>query len=155
LEEAVSWFVRELQAHPGDRGHRYWLAHAYYGLERWPEAEDVLRELVADFPDRGNYKDFWALAIARTTGSRDAAMSVVDVADPGSHEGSHHAYRARLEAVLGDDDRALSHLSEAFQRGVDDMSWLHSRAFRDFAPLEDDARFVRLVRPAEPRAAAR
>lgn len=155
LEEAVAWFTRELQTYPGDRGHRYWLAHAYYGLEAWPEAEAVLRELAADFPDRGNYQDFWALAIARTTGSREAAMSAVDVDDPGSHEGGHYAYRARLEAVLGDHDRALAHLSEAFQRGVDDMSWLHARAFHDFAPLREDPRFVRLMRPPGLRIATR
>ena len=146
LGEAVEWLNGELDVVPGDRGYRYWLAHALYGLERWADAEAVLRELAADFPERGNYRDFWALSIARSTGSREAAFAVMD-SDPDYYRGDHLIYQARLEAVLGGTDRAVSLLSESLERGADDFSWLHARAYHDFLPLRNDPRFVRLMEP--------
>lgn len=149
LEEAVIWLRTELDGDPSYRGYRFWLAHAYYGLERWDDAEGVLRELVEDFPERAGYNGFWALAIARVTGSRAEAEAVLD-SDPGYNQGDQLAYQARLELILGEPDRAIDKLSEALRRGVDDLSWLHSRGHLDFAEWGDDRRLVRLLRPIDP-----
>ncbi|MDH3222591.1 MAG: protein kinase [Gemmatimonadota bacterium] len=150
LEHAVEWFRTELTVAPGDRGFRYWLAMAQYGLQQWDEAVVTLEALAADFPERGNYQDFHALAVARTTGDRQAALRVADDPAAGHQRGDHLAYRARLESILGAPDRAISLLSEAMQRGVDDFSWLHARAHHDLLPLHEVADFQRLMTPGDP-----
>ncbi|NNM34206.1 MAG: hypothetical protein HKO53_14115, partial [Gemmatimonadetes bacterium] len=64
--------------------------------------------------------------------------------------GDHLAYRARIEVVLGNHERALALLSEALQRGVDDLSWFHARAHHDLLPLTAEPRFQRLMTPTGP-----
>ena len=146
LERAVEWFRGELAVSPQERGFRYFLAIALYGMERWDEAEGVLEDLAADFPTRGYYRDFHALAVARVSGSREAAYAVTDD-DHGPITGEHLAYRARLEAVLGNTDRALSLLSEALDRGIDDLSWFHGRAHHDLLLLASEPGYRRLMQP--------
>ncbi|NNM31598.1 MAG: protein kinase, partial [Gemmatimonadetes bacterium] len=78
LEQAVDWFEAELAVVPGDRGFRYWLSMALYGLERWEAAVETLETLTRDYPERENYQDFHALSVARVTGDREAAYAAAD-----------------------------------------------------------------------------
>ena len=150
LDEAVEWLESELAVSPGDRGFRYFLSMAQYGLERWDEAAATLEGLARDYPERGNYQDFYALAVARVTGDREAAYAAADENDGVHQRGDHLAYRARIESVLGNSERALALLSEALQRGVDDLAWFHARAHHDLEPLRSEPDFQRLMTPSGP-----
>ncbi|MGI9627646.1 MAG: tetratricopeptide repeat protein, partial [Longimicrobiales bacterium] len=146
LQAAARWLEAELETDPTYRGHRFWLAEAYYSLGAWTEAEDRLRALVEDFPERAGYRGLLALATARVTGDRALAEPHLDPS-PQYSQGDQLTFHARLAFILGDEDRGLSLLNEAIRSGVDDFSWLHSRGAVDFESIGANAQFVRLMSP--------
>jgi tetratricopeptide (TPR) repeat protein/TolB-like protein len=144
LGRAIEWLENELVAEPDLREHLYWLGSAYYDLGRWSEAQSSFDALAARYPNRPSYGQMAALAAAHA-GDRDAALE--HLGDPGLYElGTNTAYRARLEAISGDPEVAISLLSEALGQGVDGWSWLHATAHADWAQLEGNPRFQRLMR---------
>jgi tetratricopeptide (TPR) repeat protein len=146
LERAIDWLDAQLEADPGDRPHRYWLGSAYYDLGRFAEARDVFESLAEEFPDRVDYRGLAALAIGQV-GDRDAAIAVLG--DPPRYDpGDYLSYRARLESVIGDGERAIDLFSEALDRRVTGLPWLHASARQDLWTLAEEPRFVRLMERA-------
>jgi hypothetical protein len=130
LEQGIAWLRAQLKLTPGERGHRYWLAIALYGLGRWPEAEAALGALARDHPDRLRYRGLAALAAARA-GAPDAER-LLGAAAP--HErGTHAAFRARLAALRGDRRAAAALFADAVRDGVETLPWLHASAHADLA----------------------
>ncbi len=143
FERAIDWLGSQLAAEPSDRPHRYWLASAYYDLGRWPEARQVFEGLVADYPERRDYRGLAALAIAQM-GEPDSALTILG--DPPRFDsGDHVLTRARLESIFGNADRALDLFSEALDRGTGAVPWLHASALRDLWQLSDRPRFQQLL----------
>ncbi len=143
LERALVWLDARLDVEPEDRSNRYWLGTAYYDLGRWAESRSVFETLVRDFPERRDYRGLAALAIAQT-GELDSAVAILGN-PPRYDPGDYLAYQARLEAVIGDPDRAVDYFSEALEQGVGGFSWLHASAFGDLWTLEDYPRFRQLL----------
>ncbi len=144
LERAIDWLDNELVAEPDLREHLYWLGSAYYDLGRWSEALATFDALASRYPERLSYTQTAALAAAHLG---DRAGALERLRNPGPYEaGTYTAYRARLEAIAGDPEVAISLLSEALGQGVDGWSWLHASAYADWSRVKDNARFQRIIR---------
>lgn len=145
LRRAIAW-LRPRAFQPGSSyGNRQWLATALYHLGQDGEAADVFAVLRGERADELRFRGHAALLAARR-GDGDAARRLLGEPRP-REVGEHTVYRARLAAVAADTARAASLLTEALARGVDGWSWVHSTAWRDFAPLREDPRIRRLMAP--------
>ncbi len=132
LEQAEAWLQEQLELHPGERRHLYWLGSAYYDLQRWDEAADVFATLAREH-GRFGYHGMAAVSAART-GDPDAARLLPD---PGIRTtGSTLAYQARIAAIKGDIEQAAALFADAVEQGIDDLAWLHASAYHDLALLE-------------------
>ncbi len=147
LERAVAWLEGQLAADSTDRSHRYWLGSALYDLGLWTEAGDTFESLAHEYPDRTDYRGMSALSVAQQ-GDRQAAENRLGP-EPAYNREEYIAYRGRVEAALGDPNRALDLFSEALGRGVDGWPWLHASARSDLWRLAGDPRFDRLVAGTE------
>jgi hypothetical protein len=54
--------------------------------------------------------------------------------------GEFLAFRARLAAIRGDVEGAIALFTAGIDRGIEGYAWLPGSAFRDLAPLRQDAR---------------
>ena len=147
LERAIDWLGAQLDVAPEDRSHRYWLGSAYYDLGRFEEARQVFEGLAAEFPERVDYRGLAALAIGQL-GDATAARAILGERPP-FDPGEYMSYRARLESVIGDPDRAIDLFSEALDQRIAGLPWLHASARRDLWALADRPRFARLLARAE------
>jgi len=137
-ERAVAWLTNRLVATPNDRAHRYWLGCALYDLSRFEEARPYFESLATEFPERLQYRGLAATVAARR-GDRAAAERWLGYAAP-RDEGEHLAFRARIAAVMGDHEEAITLLTTAVDRGIEGFPWLPGSAFRDLLPLMQDPR---------------
>ncbi|MEN8143898.1 MAG: protein kinase [Gemmatimonadota bacterium] len=150
LEDAIQWLEDELASDPDYRGHRYWLGSALYDAERWVDAAEVFDALAADYPDRSDFQYLAAYTAARLQG-REAAYALLGQEMP-YHGGAHKLARARVEAILGEEELAISLLGEAFAAGASGTTWLHAVAHHDLAGLVDNPRFARVMAgPGQPQ----
>jgi tetratricopeptide (TPR) repeat protein/TolB-like protein len=148
FKRAVTWLANQLARDPGNRAHRYWLGSALYDAGRWPEAEPYFTSLVADAPSRLDYRGLLALCQARAGRQAEAERTLGP--RPSYNPGEHTIMRARLAAVLGRNDEALSLLTQAVTEGYDAWPWFHAVALRDFSVLTDDPRYRRLLAADRP-----
>ncbi len=144
LERGIEWLQEELAVRPGVREHRYWLGSAQYDLGRWDEAARTFLGLVEDFPDHPEYRDYAAISIAWTDDLEQAKELLGE--PPRYKAGTHAAYRARIAAIEGQADLAISSLRDALTEGVDGFPWLHASAWHDFQRLSADPRFQQILR---------
>jgi tetratricopeptide (TPR) repeat protein len=123
------------------------LAGALYLAERWDEARGMYAQLAA-----GNPGDPWSLGILGATAARlgeDAearrlsrALDEIEGVRP---DWVPTFQRACIAAQLGDMDRAVDLLRQAFAEGMSFNLRLHR--ILDLEPLRGDARFQELVEP--------
>ena len=146
LRGAVSWLERRLEADPDYRAHRYWLGSALYDLGQWEQSLEVFQVLVQEVPTSTAYLGVAAVAAART-GDHGQAMEYLEEARWGYELGDRLLYAARVEAILGDLDRALDLILQAFDRGTGGFPWMHASGYHDFTILESDPRVARLLEP--------
>ena len=147
-KRAIAWLGTQLARDPRSRVHRYWLGSALYDAGRWPEAEPWFASLARDFPDRLDYRGMYALCRARGGHHADAARILGP--RPAYNPGAHTVMRARLAAVAGHDDEALTLLSQAVAEGYEGWAWFHAVAFRDMSPLSEAPRYRRLLAADQP-----
>jgi hypothetical protein len=84
-----------------------------------------------------------ALGLARQ-GQGEAALARLGEPGPNAR-GEHTVYRARIAAILGEADRAISLLAEALGQGVEGWVWVHTGAWQDFSGMRKDSRFHRVM----------
>ena len=137
-ERAVKWLANRLVATPNDRAHRYWMGTALYSLGRYEEARPYFESLAKDYPDRMRYRGLAALTAARR-GDTTAVEKWFGAVAP-RDTGEYLTYRARVAAVEGDVEKAVSLLTNAMDRGVDEYPWLRGASFRDFSVMVRDPR---------------
>lgn len=143
LDRGIAWLREHLRSDPDYRPHRYWLASALYDAERWEDAGAVAKRLAEDYPDRPAYRELAVLAAARL--GQPAAPEELLAEVPARERGTRLAVLARLEAIRGNHELAISHLADAFDAGVDGVPWLHATAYLDLLPLADDPRYRSLM----------
>jgi predicted Zn-dependent protease len=143
FRQARSWYLA-----PNRGANATWkLAQLAYGLRDWQEARILVDSLLAQQPANSDYRGVSGLISARL-GRRDLAEAVARsfAADQRPYQlGAPSLYRARIAAVLGDRDTAVTRLREAFAKGTVYDLWLHRdpdlESLRGFPPYEA------LVRP--------
>lgn len=142
FERAESWFANQLARDPNHRGHRYWLGSAYYDQRRWRDAEPYFESLARDAPDDPSFRTGFAVLAAHRG---DTALAGRRLGLPPAYDrGSHTAARARVAAIGGNLEAAVSLWSQALGQGVGGLVWLHASARPDLLPMASDPRFQRL-----------
>jgi DNA-binding SARP family transcriptional activator/tRNA A-37 threonylcarbamoyl transferase component Bud32/TolB-like protein len=146
IGRAIDWYL----AHPAEmttRQRRFDFLMAYYTAELWDEAREIVEGLAADFPDDVNHQGFLGTLAARR-GDRDDALriseSLVGLADPYDF-GREPYWQACIAAVLGDRERAMALLQDAYAQGRAFTIWLHRDM--DLENLHDYPPFQELLRP--------
>ncbi len=142
FNRAVNWFANQLLRNPSHREHRTWIGNALYNSGRWPEAEPYFESLTKEFPERPRYREFYALTVARSR-RYDEALVVLGPR-PQYNPGAHTYIRARIAAIAGHRQEALSLLAQAASEGYSGMPWVHSTAYRDLSILSTEVGFQEL-----------
>lgn len=144
LRRAVAWYQPRVRGPAPPSGHQFWLGLAHYQLGEFETADRIFRLLERDSPRSLQNRGLVAMGLARRG---DGSAAVERLGTPGPNAAGEHAvYRARIAAILGEHDRAISLLAEALGQGVDGWVWVHTSAWHDFAAMRDDPRFGRIVR---------
>jgi serine/threonine protein kinase/tetratricopeptide (TPR) repeat protein len=123
------------------------LAHALVAAERWEEARTVFEGLAREFPDRLSNRK-WVGVLAARTGDRAEAERIAEGLRTldGSYLYGRHTYaRACIAAQLGERERAMELLRDAFSQGFKFSVGLHSGM--DLEPLWDFPPFQELIEP--------
>jgi tetratricopeptide (TPR) repeat protein len=142
FNRAVSWLANQLLRDPAHRGHRYWIGSALYNSGRWPEAEPYFESLMKEYPERREYRELYALTVARTGRFEQALVALGP--RPQYNPGSHTYFRARIAAIAGQKKEALSLLAQAASEGYTGMPWVHSTGHRDLSVLSTETGFREL-----------
>lgn len=146
-ERAVRWLEEDTSHGLFGASSRGELARALCLAGRWTEAEEILRELAQQFPQNVDYRGRLAVLAARM-GDRDAADRgdrTLQLLNRPYLFGRETVWRARVAALLGEEDRAVRLLVRAFAEGHSHGVELH--ADPDLEPLRKDEAFRRLLRP--------
>ncbi|MDH3459170.1 MAG: FlgO family outer membrane protein, partial [Gemmatimonadota bacterium] len=146
LRESIAWLTS--QPHDTERS-RAELAGLLYRAEQWDEARTLYEGLAEEFPE-----NTWYLAdigrLAARTGDRDEALRISEDLRSPSHnlmEGYRTQARARIAAVLGDRQQAMTLLREAFDWGAQWNRWPPLHCDMDFESLHDYPPFQEFLRP--------
>ena len=144
---AIEWLL----SRPGEGlqsgAHRLDLAVAYYQGERWEEARASFRELASETPHHLDVQGFLGSLAARS-GSRDEAARISERLDELTNPydlGAVSLRQARIASLLGERERAIVLLRDAFARGLPFSVFLHRDM--DLEPLRGYPPFEELVKP--------
>lgn len=152
VDHVIDWYLSRSPTNapsggsPAATEDRWTLARAFYMRERWDEAEAVVRELESESP--GDVDLLGALGVlAARRGDRTAAQRHSDSLpgrSPSGDLGRDTYWQARIASLLGEHERALSLLREAYARGR--YIWVAIHADQDFEPLRDYPPLRRFLR---------
>ncbi len=142
LKRALEWYHSRIT---GDN--RYSVAEVLYCDEQWEEAQPIFEQLYREYPDNQTYYGYTGVVAARL-GEREKANRIL-VALYSKDEpylfGTHLHWGARIAAVLGEHQRAVELLREAYGQG-----WgygMHELLQMDFESLRDYQPYIELMRP--------
>jgi tetratricopeptide (TPR) repeat protein len=147
---AVAWWEREASEPDIEKRESQDLfdqSYAFFVAGRW----DELREPLEELRERGSSPVDVAGAlgvIAARSGNHEEARRIFDeLPDPGHPRSAsdRSAWRAAIAAHLGEKDRAVNLLAEAFSRGMSYGLIIHSIMFLE--PLWDYPPFQELIEP--------
>jgi tetratricopeptide (TPR) repeat protein len=125
------------------------LTELLYRAERWDDALRLYEELAEEDPENTRYLAGLGRLAARR-GDREAALRISEELRSFRHrlmERDHTLARARIAALLGDREEALTLLQQAIDQGTHfgHGVWLHVDI--DFDPLRDYPPFLEFLRP--------
>ncbi len=136
-DRAIHWHGSRPANEAASWGHRFSLARAYYVRERWDDALTHFEELALETPRSNDAQGFLG-ALAARRGDRDTALRVEEnlseLKEPGSF-GRNTYLAARIASALGDRERAVVLLREAYAEGYAFTVFLHRDM--DLEPLSD------------------
>jgi tetratricopeptide (TPR) repeat protein len=148
---ALEWF----EGHPIAPGasvfDRCWYAHFHiYALRvagRWDEAKQRLQKLTEEYPSELRFAAVAGIVAAREGDLKQARHALDDVAalDHLQWPAWHSYWLTAIAAHLGEKDRAVDLLRDAFARGERHSGWHHQAI--DLEPLWDYPPFQELIRP--------
>jgi len=144
---AVTWYRDRLGAEPGKQEWRAGLVAALRGAERWEEAYDSCRTLSAQTPQDADCRGQLGCLAARL-GKRDEAVRIsteLQALNGPYLFGAHTYRRACIAALLGEKQKAIELLREAFAEGVA-YGTRHHREI-DLEPLWGYPPFKELLKP--------
>ncbi len=147
LDRAIAWYHARPMAE-ADPEHRYRLAETLYLAERWEDARALFEELRSDDPFDDNYRAYLG-AIAARRGDHAEAREITAFLDNPRVQSfffNRNWWRARMAALLGERERAVSILRNYYEGAGGGYSIGPHREF-DFESLGDYPPFQELVRP--------
>jgi DNA-binding SARP family transcriptional activator/TolB-like protein/predicted Zn-dependent protease len=153
-DEARELLVRSLdwyRSRPADLqvtiGMRRALVEAHYLAGRWEEARQSLIALAFERPDDVAVQGRLGTLAARQGDRAEAEriLAWLTALERPYLLGEHTYWRARIAALLGEPERAVGWLQEAYAQGRSEWIGLHSDP--DLESLHDFTPFRRLVRP--------
>lgn len=132
------------------RALRETLARTYYDAKRWQDARALFQQLLAERPKHVMLLGYSGTAAARLGDRAEAERISAALASlPNQRSAFNTVWRAKIAAVLGDQERALALLRQALTEGMRYDLWLHTDL--DFEQLRRHPGFRALVKPkAEP-----
>lgn len=142
LRRARAWLLTQ----PDNPAMRWRLAQVNYALGRWAEARTLIQALRASDARNIDWLAMSGLLDARTSraAAARAVMDTLRLVKRAYDRGASPTYRARIAAVLGDKDVAVSQLQEAFAAGRAYQLWLHRDP--DLILLRGQPQYDQLVR---------
>jgi tetratricopeptide (TPR) repeat protein len=127
FHRAAEWLAAAPPGEALDSKQRFYLARALYGAERWAEAQEVAKTLLAESP-----ADPSVLAMVGLTGARlgdsvlaSEVMGRLSGMSRRDAPGEHLYLMASLSAVLGRPDEAMRLLYQAYREGFPHGLRLH------------------------------
>ncbi|MDH3498069.1 MAG: hypothetical protein OER21_15025 [Gemmatimonadota bacterium] len=146
LGEAIAWFRSRLL---DTEGARAGLAGLLYRAGQWDEALPLYAALAEEYPE--NTAHLAALGrVAARRGDREEATRVSEDLRSSRHalmEGYRTLERARIAAVLGDEERAMALLRQSFDYGANWARWPLLHSDMDFEVLHNHPPFREFLRP--------
>ena len=118
------------------------------GQRRWDDAERLVVERLRDAPGHTTTRGL-AAVLAMRRGDRRRADSLLASVDPWDR-GTMLMFRARIAALVGQQDSAVALLREAVTAGVGSWHWVHGAAWHDLVALREDPRAAAILDGREP-----
>jgi serine/threonine protein kinase/tetratricopeptide (TPR) repeat protein len=140
---AVEWY----QQHRSEADYRYPMAQALYLAEIWQESRALFEGLSKEEPENIDYKGYLGTLAVRM-GDKKKALSISEELkniDSPYLFGNHTYWRACIASLLGDKERAVNLLTEAFNQGRRYGVYLHKDM--NLEPLRDYPSFKELMKP--------
>jgi tetratricopeptide (TPR) repeat protein len=146
-ERAVEWYRARPAAETETGWYRFKLAHAYYLRERWDESRLLFESLASEAPSEVNLRGFLGVLAARR-GDVETARTISDGLTgtaPRGDFGRDLYWQACIAALLGEPERAMELLRDAYARGRAFTIFLHRDM--DLEPLRDYPPFQEFMAP--------
>jgi tetratricopeptide (TPR) repeat protein len=143
---AVEWCQGRMSPHARNDPLREFLADALYHAERWAESEELARQLAAEQPEYVDYQGALG-ALAVRMGDEAEARAILEAlqaSDQPEQQVQIILWRARITALLGEKERAMTLLRDAIAHGAKFGTRIHCNI--DFEPLWDYPPFQELLR---------
>ena len=146
-ERGLSWYRTRPEEERQSETYEFDLARVLYFRGRWSEASTAFERLAGAYPDSANYLGYIGASAARQGNHREAervSAVLASLKDP-YLRGAHTYWLARIAALLGRREQAMTLLRDAFQQGLIYSPELHTVI--DFESLRDYPSYVELLRP--------
>jgi serine/threonine protein kinase/tetratricopeptide (TPR) repeat protein len=140
-EQAIEWYEMNEPENKSE------LANALYLAERWDKAYRIYEELSREEPDNIGYKGARGVLAAMMENEEEARQleEALRNVDREYLFGEHTYYRARINALLGKREKAVSLLEKSFDQGRYFSISIHRHPA--FEPLRDYPPFQELLEP--------
>ena len=139
----IEWFESLGSDLLTETNYRAGYARILYENGRLDEAENLFSDLVLQVPDSVSFRAYLG-SIAARRGNRERAMAISDslvMLDRPFRFGSITFWQARIAAVLGERELAVSKLQQAFDEGYQFTDYLHRdedlHLLRGYEPFEE------------------
>ncbi|MCB2222014.1 MAG: hypothetical protein KQI35_16630 [Bacteroidetes bacterium] len=145
IDRSIKWFLEHTEVED-----QSYLATAYYVAEQCDESEKLFTELLQKDPENIEYQGYLG-AIAARKGNVQKAEEISDALGRVNQVGSHGLnifWRARIAAILGQNDQAVALLQDTFAKGF--HNWYYDIPYyeiMDFENLRDYEPFRELIKP--------
>jgi tetratricopeptide (TPR) repeat protein len=152
FRRSIGWYRKRADAPDASPSDRYGLARTLYWAGQWREARDLGARILGEVPEDVNYLGFAGVTAAREGDRQDAlriSEQLAAVTRPYPLLGHPTLWRAKIAALVGDYDRAVTLLRQAISEGLMPLDvaqgfgyamWLHRdtdfEKLRNYPPFQ-------------------
>jgi DNA-binding SARP family transcriptional activator/tRNA A-37 threonylcarbamoyl transferase component Bud32/TolB-like protein len=147
VERGIDWYLMRPADEMAAPDRRFGLMELYYLGEQFDDATPIAEQLAREFPTNVDYRGYLGTLAARRGDNEEArriSESLDELADPYAH-GRNTYWRACITAQLGEIERAMMLLRDAYSEGRRFDLWLHRDM--DLEPLHDYPPFQEFLKP--------
>ncbi|MCI0698147.1 protein kinase [candidate division KSB1 bacterium] len=147
LDRAISWYQNRPSKEAATASHRYGLGRTLYMAERWEEAQALFEKLAVEDSSHIDYQGHLGTIAARR-GEVERARRIAEQLQRLQRpylSGNHTYWRAKIAALSGERERAVTLLREAFAQGYNYGA--HVSRDMDLESMRDYPPFQELMKP--------